>query len=94
MNQIKAACFHHHRKVQARAINFFLGNDQKEEEDDSDDSEADLDHDEKRQKEKNEEKLPSARDIMVRFAMKKGIIFPDHNPDGLCKFQVQDKRKK
>ena len=31
-----------------------------------------MDHDEKRQKEKNEEKIPSARDIMVRFAMKKG----------------------
>ena len=66
---ISSACFHQHQKVQSRAINFFLGQDQKDEDADSSDDE---DPEEKRQREKNEEKLPNARDIMVRFAMKKG----------------------
>ena len=66
---ISSACFHKHQKVQSRAINFFLGQDQKDEDADSSDDE---DPEEKRQREKNEEKLPNARDIMVRFAMKKG----------------------
>ena len=69
VNVVAAACFHQHQKVQSRAINFFLGQDQREEDADSSDDE---DPEERRQREKNEEKMPSARDIMVRFAMKKG----------------------
>ncbi|CAG5111921.1 Oidioi.mRNA.OKI2018_I69.chr2.g6192.t1.cds [Oikopleura dioica] len=64
VNVIAAACFHGHQKIQSRALNFFLGNDQKSEDHDSDDDE---DPDERRQREKNELKLPTARDIMVRF---------------------------
>jgi hypothetical protein len=45
-------------------LNFFLGNDQKSDDHDSDDDE---DPDERRQREKNELKIPTARDIMVRF---------------------------
>ncbi|CBY12951.1 unnamed protein product [Oikopleura dioica] len=64
VNVIAAACFHGHQKIQSRALNFFLGNDQKSDEHDSDDDE---DPEERRQREKNELKIPTARDIMVRF---------------------------
>ena len=59
VNVISAACFHSHQKVQSRAISFFLGQDQKEEKGPGNDSDDDMDPEEKRQMEKNQEKLPS-----------------------------------
>ena len=44
--------------MQCKALNFFLGQDQKEEKNDNESSD-DEDPDEKRQREKNEEKLPT-----------------------------------
>ena len=66
MNVISAACFHQHQKVQCKALNFFLGQDQKEEKNDNESSD-DEDPDEKRQREKNEEKLPTG--LSVVFAV-------------------------
>ena len=57
VNVISAACFHQHQKVQSRAINFFLGNDQLDENADVDSEEEDCD--EKRQKDKSDLKLPT-----------------------------------
>lgn len=58
VNVISAACFHQHQKVQSRAINFFLGQDQKEEKDGGHSSDEE-DPEEKRQREKNELKMPT-----------------------------------